>query len=222
LICCGMDQCCAPDQECCDGVCCAVGATCCQDHCRVLGACCDFISGTCTENGELCCVAQNGVWLGQGSVCEPSDLCMPVCDNCHYVSGEISECFHSGVPPGSPCGPNECLRNVLQFTATCDYHPERVGDPQCDTAQHSDPKAYKIIQYRHGLPEGQTCSRILSYTPWNVSRTYFGCGKDCFPKDWPNSAQDVWNVGCVIPSCSGMQISVAPRGHAKVCGCSEP
>jgi len=199
-------QCCGKGSDCC-----LPGEICCEEQCGLTGACCIFATGACIETTAYCCLAQGGEYQGDGTVCSPSDLCMPKCDNCQTFSRTFGECYHeNNWPNGTPCSTNLCIHTQI-LTASCVFHPDRIGPPHCDT--RTDVTLPKYVQY-YLVPPGGCPAQNLQ---WNTFfQQYVGCGTEC-------NASPPFEEACVIPQCSG-SIQTGPifvMGK-QVCGCSEP
>jgi hypothetical protein len=205
-VCChNPDHCCGSDDECCGAGCCGPGDTCCEDQCGPKGACCFFDTGACTERTSACCAEEGGAYLGAGTACTPGDLCRPVCENCHSVTGTFAECEHAMT---GPCDPTHCIRNTID-TVSCDYYWYRLGDSECNTSLLSS--GTYMIQERVPLTN-MSCAPTDpgGFHVWTT--LYAGCGGQCVGENQ--------NVRCDVPACVGeAEFPPEPRGPATVCGC---
>jgi len=128
-MCCG-DGCCDSADQCCNGQCCPTGQTCCNGQCGPKGRCCFFATGACSELTSACCTEQGGTYHGDGTSCLFSDICRPVCENCHAINETFNECDHA---MSGPCYTETCIRNTIN-TVGCDYFWYRYGPPECNTS----------------------------------------------------------------------------------------
>ncbi len=191
-----------PDCTACQGGKCVSGA------CSPDGACCSP-SGSCSVTAQQCCIDQGGTYLGAGTVCLPSDLCMPACENCHAVSMTFYECGHFTPNPSEPCAQDTCIRDVL-LTASCDNFPNRVGPAKCNTFDTG--VAGEVVQtlYSLSIPEICSTSNPGGFHLW--TKTYSGCGTTCTGQPWL--------VRCDTGPCGGQAIDTSERGIMHDCtGC---
>ncbi|MEK6674940.1 MAG: hypothetical protein AABZ47_04710, partial [Planctomycetota bacterium] len=210
----GAYACCTPGDTLCNGQCCPPGNICCMDVCSPKGACCDFVSGSCEETNQTCCEAQNKTYQGNGSQCNPSDICRPKCENCHPVIAVYYECGHFPDNPLGPCGLTSCITNTI-ISASCDSFPYRLGPAKCNTFNTGIDG--EVIQVLYILPipfpNCQT-SNPGGFHTWQ--QIYWGCGTTCI--------QDIpYQVRCDTGPCGGIIADEIPpqlRGMRKSCtGC---
>jgi hypothetical protein len=99
----------------------------------------------------------------------------PMCDTPHPVVELTYECYHDETyQEGDFCATDRVIENVL-VTASCVYHPDRAGPPQCEVDELTD-GSQELIQYVYVTP----CpAQILTYFVARI--LYSGCGFRCSP-----------------------------------------
>jgi hypothetical protein len=209
-ICCSNpNHCCLSTQTCCPGglECCNPDQTCCNGVCGLKGACCFFdTGGSCSELTSLCCAQQGGFYQGNGTTCTPADLCKPRCDNCQAFVRSFAECVHyNNDPNGTPCSTTECIENLID-TASCTFHPNRIGPPNCNTL--IVPHELRARQVVREMPcPAQNVSWNRFFTP------YEGCGTNCVGSAPMEEA-------CLVGACAGTLLRGPFERYGKgVCGC---
>jgi len=218
VSCCGSGYC-WPGQHCSNGCCVPSGATGCGIDC-----------GYC-YSGTNCCTDSSGFFGGCADPCQcqeckegyPQSKCNsnqccvkgeckdPICDNCHTVDEEMSECGHwANDPNGNACFTTECIQNILH-TATCDYKgPDwPCKKSNCNTTLVLDPDLHSVHQLVHDSPcPGGTVNWIL----WN--QFYEGC-ISCYEQVPTRKA-------CQTACCEFNPISEIWRGELYQCGSCPP
>jgi len=207
-VCCNdPDHCCDAGKTCCPGgtQCCNPDQTCCNGVCGLKGACCFFDSGSCSELTASCCQQQGGTYLGDGTACDPPDLCRPKCENCHSITGTFSECGHGMT---GPCDATYCSRNNID-TVGCDPFWYRLGPPRCNTSLLSS-GAYMLQEH---VPLTNMSCAPTNPGGFHVWMTlYAGCGSQCVGENQ--------NVRCDVPDCVGEPDEPPfPRVPTTACGC---
>ena len=202
------NHCCYPGQTCCGAGCCESDETCCNGVCAFKGACCKFDTGSCSEETHFCCDQQGGSYQGDGTTCSPADKCRPRCENCRTVSAVFYECSHSS--GSDACSTTYCIENAID-TATCDFFPYRLGEPNCDTK--TLPNVPWVVQ-RVRLLLDASCA---NYWPGDYHERMplfnFGCQTTCDPWDGPIRTR------CDTFDCLGALASTQPRIPGYGCGC---
>lgn len=129
----------------------------------------------------------------------------PACDNCQPVQKALYECHHwANDPNGAPCSTTTCIENTLD-SASCQYHPDQGGVPNCDTGTTTGPEVVQRIRTAV-CPGGR-----VNWTVW--IRIIYGCGSDC--------SSTTYNKACETTSCNGPLLrGPFNRGVRKKCGCS--
>lgn len=139
-----------------------------------------------------------------GTSCQDSAKKKPRCDNCHAVTATLYECHHwADDPDGTDCSRSLCIENQLD-SATCDFHDDRSGKPQCDNKVVTGAEVVQRIRTA-SCPGG-----TVSWVTWIT--IYSGCDDEC--------KANTWLKACETSSCDGtLKRGPFNRGEKKKCGC---
>ncbi|QOJ15467.1 MAG: lamin tail domain-containing protein [Planctomycetia bacterium] len=198
--------------------------------CLPLGGACCYSFGCMGEPNQAQCEGLGGIWLGNGTTCNP-DPCPPVA--CCFPDGSCSNlpsaaCTLQGGTPGpagSICNANLCPRACCFSDGSCQTHPPAQcvalgGTPQPIGAICGMTPCPIVISGACCRPDG-TCVVV---PPGQCNGDYQGDGSNCVPDPCrgacclpDGSCIMTSNVGCTAGTFLGIGTNCVPNPCLQAC-----